>query len=163
MVTRQESGRAVAKLGQIHNTRHGHAVEGKTTPEYGAWANMLARCNRKTHRQYANYGGRGITVCERWQDFANFIADVGPRPSIKHTIERIDNNGNYEPSNVRWATRAEQLRNTRRTVIVEFRGDRMCLKDMAAKHGVSYDRLRGLMRCGRSFEDAMNRLVGEKA
>lgn len=88
------------------------------TKEYRSWENMKDRCFKAKDKQYHNYGGRGITVCERWINNPElFIEDVGLAPSSKHSIDRIDNNGNYEPGNVRWATNKEQARNRRRTVI----------------------------------------------
>jgi len=94
--------------------RNGPQTAKSSTKEYRAWCGMKERCSRPESRAYPIYGGRGITVCERWTDsFEAFLSDLGRAPSRLHTLERVDVNGNYEPSNVRWATVTEQNRNTR--------------------------------------------------
>lgn len=98
-------------------TTHGMAY----SAENRSWRKMKERCLNPKTQFYANYGGRGITICERWlNSFENFIADVGPRPSAKHSLDRIDVNGNYEPGNVRWADGIEQAANTRRKRVENF-------------------------------------------
>lgn len=81
------------------------------TPEYNAWVNMRQRCRNPKQKWYHKYGGRGITICEEWETFDNFIKDMGKRPTPKHSIDRIDNDGNYEPKNCRWATQHQQVLN----------------------------------------------------
>jgi hypothetical protein len=94
---------------------HGHTVGHKPTPTFNSWSSMRDRCRRATSSNYANYGGRGISVCDRWANsFANFLADMGERPAGM-TLDRIDPLGNYEPGNCQWSTPIEQARNRRKT------------------------------------------------
>ena len=107
--------------------------------EYHVWQNMKRRCLDPNNKVYGNYGGRGITVCDRWlNDFATFIADMGERPSPQYTLERVDNSLGYSPENCVWATRAEQYRNRRtpRNVIMV---EGMPLKQYAKLKGVCYE------------------------
>jgi len=97
--------------------KHGESGTGKETPEYRSWSSMMSRCNNQNHDSWKDYGGRGIRVCKRWRVYANFLADMGRRPTPQHTIDRRNVNGNYTPSNCRWATKSEQARN-RRPILV---------------------------------------------
>lgn len=102
--------REVGQRNRAACTKHGMI----NSPEYTAWSNMQNRCFKKNQKAWPNYGGRGITVCEEWvNDFTAFFDYVGLRPSSKHSLDRIDNDGNYEPGNVRWATRSVQNANKR--------------------------------------------------
>lgn len=106
---KQQQVEIAREVGQ-NNKKHG---EWRKTPEYAAWCSMRKRCNSKTHPAYGRYGGRGISVCDRWSEYVNFISDMGRKPSKDHSIDRINNDGDYEPKNCRWATHSEQNLNRR--------------------------------------------------
>lgn len=116
---------------------HGNTTHGRhRTPEHHVWSGMRNRCLNPRHRDYRNYGGRGITVCAEWDDFSTFLHDMGKRPSQKHTLERLDNDGPYRPGNCVWATRPVQARNKRTTRWITFHGVTQCLTDWARQQGL---------------------------
>lgn len=119
-------------------TTHGNGKHNDNSPEYRAWIAIKSRCYNPLSNGYENYGGRGIKMCDRWKDsFENFLADMGRRPSNKHSIDRHPNqNGDYEPFNCRWATDIEQVLNRRSTVWVVYNGERMCYADFKRKIGI---------------------------
>jgi hypothetical protein len=124
--------------------------------EYKIWASMKQRCLNPNQKGYLNYGGRGVRVCTRWCDsFEAFLADLGRRPSPRHQLDRIDNDGDYEPGNVRWALRAVQNRNRRGNRWIEFNGERRVLKDWADLLGMRPGMLRKRLELGWSVERAL--------
>lgn len=124
-------------------------------PEYCAWRNMRARCECPTLKDYRDYGGRGINVCERWSAFEAFLEDMGSRPSPEYSLDRIDVNGNYEPGNCRWATRKEQGRNKRSHHFVHLDGQRVPLSVACEVVGAQYQLIHSRMRRGWSFQRAL--------
>lgn len=100
---------------------------GTKTKEFRVWMQMKARCKNPKDKAYKDYGGRGIKVCERWREFGDFIADMGKCPAGR-SLDRINNNGDYEPGNCRWATKKEQANNTRQTKMIEYKGRTMALR-----------------------------------
>lgn len=147
---------------QAHNR---HIIGSRTmthnkrkTPEYRVWLDMRRRCDTPSQSSYRRYGGRGIKVCARWNiSFESFLDDMGKRPSSVHSIERKDTNGNYEPENCRWATVIEQANNRRNNRLVEYRGKRMSVADLARTSGtkVIYHTILRRLNAGLSAEDAV--------
>lgn len=113
-----------------------HWKNPKPKPAYRSWKSMKVRCNNANFHSYNLYGGRGIVVCERWNSFQNFLEDMGEPPTPKHTLDRINSNGNYCPENCRWATRYEQSRNTSQNVFVTINNCRLCVSDWSKWCGV---------------------------
>lgn len=130
--------------------------------EHRIWIGMRHRCSNPNHTNYHNYGGRGIAVCERWQLFENFYADMGPRPSKRHSIDRIDGNKGYCPENCRWATQKEQLSHTSQTHTIEFNGKTQNLTTWARELGMSTLTLGARLQRGWSIERALTEPVKHK-
>lgn len=128
--------------------------------EYAAWRNMKQRCNNPKNPMFKHYGARGIKVCERWELFDNFLEDMGRRLSDKHSIERRDVNGDYEPGNCYWATIKEQSNNTTRTTLLEYEGKKMSIAQWADELGVPYDRLKTRHKMGWSAPDILRSETG---
>lgn len=125
----------------VERATHGKARRIERSRIYGIWANMMARCCNQNRSDYAHYGARGITVCDRWRDFELFYADAGDPPKGL-SLDRIDVNGNYEPGNVRWATQIQQMNNTRYTKRHDFMGELLTVREASEKYGISYRTLK---------------------
>lgn len=131
--------------------------------EYRCWTHIKTRCCNPRSKSYPNYGGRGISVCPEWlSSFETFYSDMGPRPSGKDSIERIDNNGNYEPSNCRWATSQEQRANQRQRrityrITLTHNDETLPLPEWSERTGISIDSIRARLKMGWSVEDALTR------
>ena len=135
-------------------TTHGQAKKNSRSSEYMIWTQIKGRCRNIANKDYASYGGRGISICERWMIFANFLEDVGPRPDST-SIDRINNSGNYEPGNVRWATATEQNRNTRRNRMLTANGMTKCLAEWEEEMKVKQGTLRARLSRGMSATEAV--------
>lgn len=145
---------------KVSMCQHGHTANGSNSRTYNTWRGMLNRCYRKTCREYRRYGGSGITVCEKWHDFVNFLKDMGERPEGK-TLDRFpDPYGNYEPSNCRWATPSQQVNNARRKYFVWFHGERHSTASLARKFGMQTRTLRRrVFQYNWSIEESLARPV----
>lgn len=147
---------------QGYTRTHGYACRvGGKSKTYRTWQYMKKRCFNKNDTNYKNYGGRGITVCVRWMMFENFLEDMGEMP-IGHSLDRFPNNdGNYEPSNCRWATKKQQSQNTRRTRLVTFDGVTMCIKEWATTIGISPKTLTSRINAGWKMSRALGKEKNE--
>jgi hypothetical protein len=137
------------------NGGHASHDKSKRPPEYNVWCSMRKRCRNPNSDDFGRYGGRGIAVCARWDRFDNFLADMGRRPSPKHSLDRIDNDGDYEPGNCRWVTSKEQMRNRRDNVWMSYGNGRAILADWARLTGLPEKVLQSRKRLGWSDERAL--------
>lgn len=139
------------------HTTHGACKVPGYTPEYRIWCHIIDRCTNPRAPRFLDYGGRGIKMCDRWRNsFPQFLSDIGPRPSPKHSLDRYpDNDGNYEPGNCRWATCQQQNRNQRSTVFLTLNGETECVAEWASRIGMKPTTLRARLRAGWSIERAL--------
>lgn len=129
-------------------------------PEYTSWYAMKERCCNPNNIGYERYGGRGIVVCSRWRNsFKNFYADMGPKPSPTHSLDRIDNNSHYSPSNCRWATLAEQARNKRTNNLLTLGDETLCITDWAKRTGIASTTLYARLKRGWSVQQTLETAV----
>lgn len=143
-----------------NNFKHGHTWP-VVSKEYGIWGQMISRCHNPKVKCFPDYGGRGIKVCDRWRySFENFIADVGPRPSPKHSLDRKDNDGDYCPENCRWATRKDQGNNTRKTRFITANGITQSARDWSLQTGVERQTILSRLQRGWTPERALE--LGEQ-
>ncbi len=140
----------------IRNYRHGHKTADHASPEYVVWNGMRARCNNPQNPNYPRYGGRGIKVCKTWNaDFVAFLQDMGLRPSLKHSIERINNDGNYTKDNCRWATQTEQCNNRRSSRWLTVDGKEKTMADWSRVSGISISTIHARLKAGWSHEKSV--------
>ena len=144
------------KASEFHRETH-------KTRLYKIWTTMRERCYREHHSHYKNYGGRGITVCAEWDDyvaFRNWAQDNGYSDNL--TLDRIDYNGNYEPSNCRWITLKEQARNKRSNRVIEYKGQKYVMAELAEKIGMNKTTLKERLNSGWSVEDAVEKPIRKR-
>lgn len=139
----------------VHSITHGHSKKGQPTPEYRTWQAMMERTQNQNTKQYSDYGGRGITVCERWQKFENFLADMGGRPGKGYSLDRKENNKGYFKENCRWATRKEQNNNQRSNVSLTHNGKTQNVSQWADEMGMPAYVLRSRLNLGWPIEKAL--------
>lgn len=137
-------------------TKHGESRHNAQTAEYGVWVDMRKRCRNWNHHAFKYYGGKGVRVCDRWNSYENFLADMGRRPSPSHSIDRIDSTKDYSPENCRWATRIEQCRNKSDNKLLTLNGATRCVAEWAEVLGISVNTIRKRIRLGYTDEQALH-------
>lgn len=154
-------GGRTTSCGCYNRERENRKKHGQSgTAEHRIWIAMKQRCCNPSAADYENYGARGISVCVRWRDsFEDFIADMGRRPSPKHSIERLKNDGGYSPENCCWALAARQHRNTRRTRLLTWNGETKCLRDWARQYKIPERTVARRLDTGRSVAAALGQAV----
>jgi hypothetical protein len=154
--THMTGGRSTRCMSCNHADNRTHGMS--KSPEYIIWRAMLARCHRKSAANYPLYGGRGIRVCSAWRGrggFDAFVSHIGPRPSPAHSIDRIDNSGNYEPGNVRWTTPREQAQNRRSTRYLTIGGACHCVAEWSRRSGTNNQTIHERLKRGWADREAV--------
>lgn len=138
---------------------HGEGSASRTvTHEYRAWQAAKGRCFNTRNRRFADYGGRGITMCDEWRNsYPAFLRDMGRRPTRSHSLDRIDNDGDYEPGNCRWATSATQTRNARSNVMVTALGETLCVSEWSERTGINRRTISARLRAGWATDVAVTK------
>lgn len=160
---KKSCGCLVKETTTARSTKHGQTKYGNIPPEYRSWHGMKTRCINPNNKDWANYGGRGITICEKWiNSYENFFNDMGEKPSPFHSIDRIDNNKGYSPDNCRWATNIEQANNMRRNVKVTIDGVTFNKYQWCNKIGINYSAFKHRIKKGWSIEDAIKTPIKQR-
>lgn len=141
------------EIRQLTNTIHGHSSRFYKSPSYQCWDAIIQRCTNKKHKQYKDYGGRGIVACDRWLDFKLFLQDMGEKPSSSYSIERIDNNLGYYKENCKWATREQQSRNKRNNVWITYNSEKLIITDWANRLKTQPSIIRRSINRGKTFDE----------
>lgn len=149
--TSKSCGCLARELTSINNSTHGKT----RSPTHTVWMLMKQRCLNSKIPAYKKYGGRGITICDAWLTYEGFVADMGERPAGMSLDRYPDNNGNYEPSNCRWATPQQQARNRRSNAMITYKGETKCIAEFAEQIGIDQDTLSARLRRGLAVEDAL--------
>lgn len=145
------------------STTHGCARHNNRTPEYATWVGMRSRCLSPSSTKYPVYGGRGIKICPRWMIFENFLSDMGSKPSKRHSIDRINNDGDYEPSNCRWVTADVQQNNTSTNRLIEYAGVARTLAQWSTLTGLPSSVIHKRISHGWTIEDALTKRLRRRA
>lgn len=139
-----------------HGHTKGKAGTKRMSAEFTAWHSMVQRCTNPKNISYARYGGRGIRVCDEWlASFLAFSRSLGVRPGSEYSLDRIDNDGNYEPGNVQWATRAQQARNNSRNTNLTIHGETLCITDWSKRSGIAANTIYYRLRLGYDSKSAV--------
>jgi hypothetical protein len=145
----------IREVTRLRSTSHGHKSGGAESPEYKSWRSMLDRCEKPSHKSFSGYGGRGVSVCSEWHEFAAFLRDMGLRPAAGYSLDRINANGNYAPDNCRWATARTQAANRRSSRLVNIDGELVCIAEAGRRLGLGRSKVNARIHRGWTPEQAL--------